>query len=41
MVCKNLGKKPPNFNDAVFIAEKLMELGYKYDTGVLYYNVFK
>jgi len=40
-VCKNLGKKPPNFNDASFIAEQIYDTGYQYDAGKIFFNVFK
>jgi len=40
-VCKNIGKKPPNFNDASFIADQITNTGFTYDIGTLYYNVFK
>ncbi|KAH3892237.1 ATP synthase subunit gamma, mitochondrial-like [Dreissena polymorpha] len=40
-VCKNIGKKPPNFNDASFISEEITKTGYNFDAGTVYYNVFR
>ncbi|XP_050414663.2 ATP synthase subunit gamma, mitochondrial [Patella vulgata] len=37
----NVGKTPPTFADASFIAKTIMESGYKYDFGTMYFNVFK
>lgn len=40
-VCKNIGKTPPNFNDASFLAQQITKAGYKYDAGTLFFNVFR
>ncbi|ESO85225.1 hypothetical protein LOTGIDRAFT_235900 [Lottia gigantea] len=37
----NIGKTPPTFADANLIAKTIMDSGYKFDSGSLYYNVFK
>ena len=37
----DIGKKPPVFNDASKVALEILNLGYQFDHGVLYYNVFK
>lgn len=41
MVCKNIGKKPPNFNDATLIAEQILASGFDFDEAKLYFNTFK
>ena len=40
-VCKNIGKKPPNFNDAALITEQILDSGFNFEVGTMYYNVFK
>ncbi|WAR25469.1 ATPG-like protein [Mya arenaria] len=40
-VCKNLGKKPPNFNDASFLAQQIIKAGFNYDVGTVFFNTFK
>ena len=37
----NIGKKPPSFLDAGFLAQSIMDIPYEYDVGNLYYNWFK
>jgi len=37
----NIGKQPPSFVDAGFIAENIQNAGISYDVGNLYYNIFK
>ena len=37
----NIGKKPPTFLDAGYIAENILNLDMKFDIGNMYYNVFK
>lgn len=37
----NIGKKPPNFIDAAFVSEQIANSDYKFDSGILYYNVFR
>lgn len=37
----DIGKKPPTFNDAAKIAGAIIDTGYEYDFGQLYYNKFK
>jgi len=42
MVSMNeIGKKPSTFEDARIIANEIMNCGFEYDYGTLYYNVFK
>jgi len=40
-VAKELGRKPPLFEEASFIAEQLLDIGFEYDVGKVYYNKFK
>ncbi|XP_045166275.1 ATP synthase subunit gamma, mitochondrial-like [Mercenaria mercenaria] len=37
----NVGKTPPNFNDAAFIAEQITDAGFKFDSGTIYFNKFR
>ncbi|XP_074644953.1 ATP synthase F(1) complex subunit gamma, mitochondrial-like [Tubulanus polymorphus] len=37
----DIGKKPATFADAKIIANELMNCGFEYDFGTLYYNIFK
>jgi len=37
----DVGKKAPTFADASFIAQSILDCGYEFDHGELYYNVFK
>jgi len=39
--CKEIGRKPPTFNDASIVAAELINLGYEYDQGTVIYNNFK
>jgi len=36
-----LGRKPPLFEEAVFIAEQVLDCGYEYDVCKMFYNKFK
>ena len=36
-----LGRKPPMFEEASFIAEQILDSGYEFDSGELMYNKFK
>jgi len=36
-----LGRKPPIFEEAAFIAEQVLESGYEFDVGMICYNHFK
>lgn len=35
------GRKPPVFSEASFIASELIDGGYEFDAGELFYNQFK
>lgn len=37
----NIGKAPPNFNDASFLAEQISNSGYKFDSASLFFNKFR
>ncbi|ESO09350.1 hypothetical protein HELRODRAFT_73507 [Helobdella robusta] len=37
----DIGKKPPVFEDAAKISLEILKLGYEYDYGQLYFNIFK
>jgi F-type H+-transporting ATPase subunit gamma len=37
----DVGKKPPSFADASLIAQSILDCGFDFDHGELYYNVFK
>merc|ERR1711931_454629 len=39
--CKEIGRKPPTFNDASIVAAELINVGYEYDQGTVIYNNFK
>nr|XP_018670674.1 ATP synthase subunit gamma, mitochondrial-like isoform X2 [Ciona intestinalis] len=39
--CKELGRLPPSFNDSAVIAEDLLESGYEFQQGEVFYNWFK
>lgn len=41
MHLSEIGKKPPTFADAAFIANQILKSGFEYDVGQLYYNSFK
>ncbi|GAB1609158.1 ATP synthase subunit gamma, mitochondrial-like [Argonauta hians] len=41
LVFSNVGKKPPSFGDASLVASNILESGYKFDHGTLFYNYFK
>ena len=36
-----LGRKPPIFEEASFIAEQVLDSGYEFDSGEMMYNKFK
>jgi len=37
----DIGKKPPVFSDAAFVANHILKSGFEFDVGQLYYNNFK
>ncbi|XP_060758972.1 ATP synthase subunit gamma, mitochondrial isoform X1 [Neoarius graeffei] len=39
--CKEVGRKPPTFNDASIIATELLNSGYEFDQGTIIYNRFR
>jgi len=39
--CKELGRKPPQFEDAAKIAAAILDSGFQYDAGKIVYNKFK
>ncbi len=39
--CNEYGKKPPTFEDASIVAQGIINSGYTFDQGELYYNEFK
>jgi len=41
MTMNELGKKPPIFEEGAFIAQAVLDTGYEFDYGELYYNQFK
>ncbi|KAJ8384554.1 hypothetical protein AAFF_G00200870 [Aldrovandia affinis] len=41
MNCKEVGRKPPTFGDASIIATDLLDSGYEFDQGSIFYNRFK
>jgi len=41
MTFNNVGKKPPNFNDASFLAESILASDVAYDSATMYYNKFR
>lgn len=36
-----MGRKPPIFEEAAFIAEQVLDSGYEFDVGEICYNKFK
>ncbi|OQV23146.1 ATP synthase subunit gamma, mitochondrial [Hypsibius exemplaris] len=38
---KELGRKPPTFGDASEVAQAILNAGYEFDSGSLYYNQFR
>jgi len=38
---KELGRKPPTFGDASEVAQAILNAGYEYDSGSLYFNKFR
>jgi len=38
---KEIGRKPPTFNDASIVASELLNLGYEFDQGSVVYNQFR
>ncbi|XP_029650636.1 ATP synthase subunit gamma, mitochondrial [Octopus sinensis] len=41
LVFSNVGKKPPTFADASLVASAILDSGYKFDHGTLFYNYFR
>ena len=41
MSVKDIGRKPPNFTEASLIASSILDSGYEFDTGEIYFNRFK
>jgi len=41
MNCKEVGRKPPTFSDASIIATELLNSGYAFDQGSVYFNRFR
>ncbi|CAK6949944.1 ATP synthase subunit gamma%2C mitochondrial isoform X2 [Scomber scombrus] len=39
--CKEIGRKPPSFGDASIIASELLNSGYEFDQGAVYFNRFR
>ena len=37
----DIGKKPASFEDAAVLASTIIDSGFEYDFGQLYYNFFK
>lgn len=40
-VCKDIGRLPPVFADASVVSQEILDSGYEYDHGSLYFNKFK
>ncbi|XP_035282119.1 ATP synthase subunit gamma, mitochondrial isoform X1 [Anguilla anguilla] len=41
MNCKEVGRRPPTFTDASIIATELLDSGYEFDQGSVFYNRFR
>ncbi|XP_032360737.1 ATP synthase F(1) complex subunit gamma, mitochondrial isoform X1 [Etheostoma spectabile] len=41
MNCKEVGRKPPSFSDASIVAAELLNSGYEFDQGTVFFNKFK
>ena len=41
LACKEIGRLPPVFADASAVAQEILDSGYEYDNGSIYYNQFK
>ncbi|XP_013384140.2 ATP synthase subunit gamma, mitochondrial [Lingula anatina] len=41
MTFSDVGKKPPTFNDASEVANQIMNCGFDFERGSVYYNVYK
>ncbi|XP_078098987.1 ATP synthase F(1) complex subunit gamma, mitochondrial isoform X2 [Sander vitreus] len=39
--CKEVGRKPPSFNDASIVASELLNSGHEFDQGTVFFNRFK
>ncbi|KAF6020150.1 ATP5C1 [Bugula neritina] len=39
--CKEIGRLPPTFADASSVAQDILDSGYEYDNGSLFFNTFK
>jgi F-type H+-transporting ATPase subunit gamma len=41
MLFNDFGKRPPQFGDAIKVANAILESGYEFEEGILIYNRFK
>ena len=41
MSFSEIGKRPPQFCEATFIAQEILDSGFQFDMGEMYYNWFK
>ena len=41
MMFNDFGKRPPQFGDALVVANNLLDSGYEFDRGIILYNEFK
>ena len=41
MSFSEIGKRPPLFCEATFIAQEIIDSGFQFDLGEMYYNWFK
>jgi len=39
--CKEIGRKPPSFGDASIVAAELLNSGYEFDKGAVFFNRFR
>lgn len=39
--CKEIGRLPPVFADASVVAQTILDSGYEYDNGSMFFNTFK
>lgn len=37
----DIGRKPPVFCEAVFLAQEVLDSGFEFDMGEMYYNTFR
>jgi len=40
-VCKEYGRQPPTFADASLVAQTVLDSGFAFDVGSIFYNRFK